>query len=120
MAPCPDRLTATGKTRDVDKQARDNPADGPRPKTPPLPTSTPSGGAPLRAAPLTSAAPPMSKACMPASKMRYSSVPSSMYVVPLAEIVSFEFPIEGGKIFTYSKRLVVCHPSSGELAGQWS
>ncbi len=72
----PDRLIATGKRATMDGEARDTPASGPPPETPPPPRPTATGCAPLKAGPCTSAAPPTSKDCTPASKTASGSARS--------------------------------------------
>ena len=62
------RADATGKTRDVQRQAGDTLPKGPAQRRHPRRDQRMCGCAPPKAAPLTSAAPPTSKACTPASR----------------------------------------------------
>ena len=78
-APGPARLIADAKTRDL---ARRQPASGPRPRMPPPWKPTRTGWPPRGAARFTSAAPPTSRACTPASKTKAACAASASAACP--------------------------------------
>ena len=67
-APGADRLIATGKRHAMDRDARGNPAEGPPPEDATPAQANDWRRAPPKDAPSTSAAPPTSRDCTPASK----------------------------------------------------